>query len=153
VHYTGMLPIKRQKHSTALCIRYKHPHRAANKRSENKHPKCMTKLLQAGRLQHLVPHVTRPTLCRISTACSTSNAAPSPNVHALAVTGLCVEGPFLGQISNPDTCGTGAVPLNVASPIKGSFGTSLKQNFSSKESTPVYPVGCVKLLQSNYALK
>jgi hypothetical protein len=88
VHYTGMLSIKRQKHSAALCIRYKHPHRAANKRSENKHPKRMKKLLHTGRLQHLVSHVTRPTLCRISTACSTSNAAPSPNVHALAVTGL-----------------------------------------------------------------
>jgi len=42
------------------------------------------------------------------------------------------------------------VTLNVASSIKGSLGTPLKQNFSSTERGPVYPVGCVKLLQSYY---
>lgn len=88
MHCTGMLPIKRQKRSAVLCIRCKHPHRTRNKRSDNKHPKCMTKLLQAGRLWHLVPHVTGPTMCRISTTFSTSNAAPSSKVHVLAVTGL-----------------------------------------------------------------
>jgi hypothetical protein len=64
-----------------------------------------------------------------------------------------VEGLFPGQISNPNTPGTGAVPLNVASPITSSFGTCLKQNFSSTERATGYPVACVKLLQSNYALK
>ena len=40
-----------------------------------------------------------------------------------------VVGPFPGQISKPDTFGTGAVPLNVASPITGSLAPLSQTEF------------------------